>query len=151
MVNGLLDAQLASTGKPALVFLNFMDAHDPYFPPPEFYDKGAEPPLDGFDSDVRHRSIPSWMSNPDRIEDEQQRRDFRRRLANVSKREWSLTDDLSTAALARYRERYRAELSYLDSELAKTVSILKKHGFWKNSLIVITSDHGAKESTGGSW
>lgn len=141
-VNALLDVVLASARKPALVFANFIDAHDPYFPPPAFYDLSKEPPIRHFKSDLRTRRLPGWMRHPERIRDEEERRDFEIRLKNVKGRPWSLSDDLSDKALERYQRRYEAEVAYLDSQIADTIAIFRRRGFYDNTLFFITADHG---------
>ena len=37
---------------------------------------------------------------------------------------------------------YRGEVAYMDSELGKFFSFLKARGLWRNTLIVVTADHG---------
>jgi arylsulfatase A-like enzyme/cytochrome c-type biogenesis protein CcmH/NrfG len=37
---------------------------------------------------------------------------------------------------------YRAAIAYMDSELGKFFDYLKAEGYWQNSLIIVTGDHG---------
>ena len=142
VVNTALDHLLESVRSPALIFANFMDAHDPYLPPEAFHTSEKNLPR-GFSSDVRERKLPAWMRSPKRkIKDKKKLKKFLRRLRTVDNRAWSLTDDLSEAALEVYEKRYLEEVSYLDSQIGKTLDILDDRGFLENSLLIVTSDHG---------
>ena len=141
-VNAALNRLLVRVRPPALIFANFMDAHDPYLPVGSFHRREPNLPQD-FESDMRTRNLPDWMRRPEiRIEDRRKRRHFLHRLKTVDRRAWSLADDLSRDKLEVYKKRYNEEVAYLDSQLEKTLAILESYGFLENSLLIITSDHG---------
>ncbi len=101
--------------RPFLLFLNYMDAHSPYFPPANFIDRfpGRSSSLltSGFD-EARWEAV---------VDGEAQLGDDERR---------------------HYTALYDAELSYLDTELDRLLSWLRRRPDWDEMLIVITSDHG---------
>jgi arylsulfatase A-like enzyme len=43
---------------------------------------------------------------------------------------------------ALLRSQYDGEIAYLDYHIGRLISFLKKHGLYKSSLIIVTSDHG---------
>ena len=49
---------------------------------------------------------------------------------------------LSQKAMQNIRKEYIAEMEYLDGQIGKLISNLKKAGKYDNTMIIITSDHG---------
>lgn len=101
--------------RPLFLFLNYMDAHSPYFPPVEYIDRfpgrSASLLTSGFDPEW-------WQAVVDGdIEPNEEER-------------------------SHYIALYDAELSYLDTELDRLLSWLRQRPDWDDMLIVITSDHG---------
>jgi arylsulfatase A-like enzyme len=142
-VNKVLEKELPKLKQPGMVFLNYIDAHDPYYPDEAFYDVKAESYLDVFYSDVRSRPLPNWMVYPRTIRDKKKREDVQGRVKNTPGRlHWPLADNLSEAQLERYRARYKGELKYLDYHVGRLMEILKKNGFYDDTVIFITADHG---------
>jgi arylsulfatase A-like enzyme len=123
---------------PLFLFINFMDAHDPYLPSRKFYDLKAEAPLLDFYSDVRTRFIPPWTT----IIKDKQKLDELNAKFKVVYRYWSFTADLTEEHVRRYKDRYKAEIRYLDSKLERLFEHLKARGLLEKSLVIITSDHG---------
>jgi arylsulfatase A-like enzyme len=52
------------------------------------------------------------------------------------------TVDLSSHELQILRSLYHAEIMYLDDRIGEIKKILKETGEWKNTIIILTSDHG---------
>ncbi len=141
-VNRFAARKLAEIQRPALLFFNFMDAHDPYFVPDNSYDCKKEERVHDYYPDLRTRLLPLWMYEPERIESETQRREYAKRLGPLKPRRWCLSDDLTEAHIALYRDRYSACLRYLDRQIGHLIDMLKSKGLYDNSIIFITSDHG---------
>jgi arylsulfatase A-like enzyme len=101
--------------RPLFLFVNYMDAHSPYFPPADFMDRfpGRSSSLmtSGFDQRWWHAVVNGDVE----ISDEERR---------------------------HYSSLYDAELSYLDTELDRFLQWLRQRPDWDELLIVITSDHG---------
>ncbi len=104
-----------STGKPFFLFLNYMDAHNPYVPPPPF--------------DTRYGALDSsfrW-SGYSLLRDA------------VSIRRARTMDDRTRAHL---ESQYDGAIAYLDQELHELFARLRVLGLYDNTLIIVTSDHG---------
>lgn len=129
----------ADNDKPKFIFINLFDAHDPYFPPPEFYDIEKEPIVFDFYSDLRSRLITPWNTL---VDDKIQLDALHQKLKSVSGRKWSLSIDLKEEQLRLYKERYKGGIRYLDHELRNLFDVLKSRGLYEESLIIVTSDHG---------
>ncbi len=107
-----------SSGRPVFAWLHIFDAHDPYEPPGEF--DGAYYPDD---RDPKDPSLPGF---------EDGRLPFH----------WTKYKD-PEYPLAQYR----AEISYLDSELAKLFALPRVQG----GHVAFTSDHGEILNALGTW
>ena len=131
---------------PQFLFLNFMDAHDPYLPPEDFYTLTAKE----VPSDLRNRRIPPWDSLH---KDDKQLAAAREKLSALGTTQgrvnWKISVDLSPAQLAIYKDRYEAEIRFLVSRLKDVIALLKKRGIYENSIIFITSDHGEEIGESG--
>ncbi|MBI2835107.1 MAG: sulfatase [Acidobacteria bacterium] len=101
-------------GERFFLFLNYMDAHAPYLPPPPFDTmyRGKMPEFDW--------SAYGFL-----------------RLA-VLRGEHRLTD----AERANLVSQYDGGIAYEDSEIGRVIAHVKQLGLYDNSLIVIASDHG---------
>ena len=101
--------------RPVFLFLNYMDAHSPYFPPADFVDRFPG----------RSSSLPTSSIDPTR-------------------RQSAIDGDvqLSDEERSHYTALYDAELSYLDSELDRLLRWLRQRPGWDELLVIITSDHG---------
>ncbi len=101
--------------KPLFLFVNYMDAHSPYFPPADFMDRfpGRSPSL--LTSGFNHAWWKAVVDGEVELDDEER---------------------------SHYVALYDAELSYLDTELDRLLSWLRQRPEWDDTLIVITSDHG---------
>ena len=101
---------------PFFLFINYMDAHDPYRPPPPFngyFLDTSFPRLYGFKEYFLRYSLR-----------------FTNRWFN--EKSWN----------AYQLSQYDGEIAFLDDELGRFFSRLKRMGIYDSSLIIITSDHG---------
>lgn len=99
-------------GRPFFVFLNYIDAHDPYLVP-----DGAQRPFSG---------RPSTLA---------ERRELRDWIAEVPR-------ERSPEHLQLARDAYDDCLAYLDGQIGALLDDLKRLGRLDNTVVVITSDHG---------
>ncbi|MBT3340733.1 MAG: sulfatase-like hydrolase/transferase [Planctomycetes bacterium] len=96
------------------LFVNYFDAHDPYWPVKE----------------TRHRYPGSELA----VNKEEMNDKFK--AITTGK------DTLSSAEQEWLHSQYDAEIRYMDEHLGKLFDRLKRDEQWDNSLIIITADHG---------
>jgi arylsulfatase A-like enzyme len=101
--------------RPFFLFLNYFDAHEPYQPVPEDDERFAKRP-----------SGDGWFRFP--VE----------RFTAAKKGK----SDFSAEEVDFLRGQYDSELVSLDRELGKLFDFLGEAGFFDNTLIFITTDHG---------
>ncbi len=94
--------------RPFFAFLNYFDAHSPYYPPP---------PFDGMFGPTTPRDAP---------------------LAE----KWVHAKDIPPAVLQAEINAYDGTVAYIDHELGALMDELERRGVLKNTLVIITSDHG---------
>ncbi len=106
--------------QPFFAFLNLMDSHLLWNPPPPFNERFFEEKLSA-------ASYSRLIS-----------------LATVDNASTFLAGKLklSTDDFKNLKKLYAAEVAYLDSRLGSLFSFLKEEGAWNNTLLIITSDHG---------
>ncbi len=125
--------------QPFLGFLNFIDTHDPYLPPDEFYDWSRDKPdLVG----LRFRPLPPELANPDGIVDPVRRQYIKGRIEQAQGRAWSVAVDLTKEQIRTYHRRYNAEARNLDRSIGKLFEMLERRGLLDSTVVVLTSDHG---------
>jgi len=100
-------------GWPFFAFLNYLDVHDPYVTLDPYHSK--------FSSDVTHGEAINFQF---------QAHAFRRK------------HDLSSQDVTREINGYDGCLAYLDAEVGALLSELERRGLAKNTLVIVTSDHG---------
>jgi arylsulfatase A-like enzyme len=119
--------------RPVFLFLNFLDAHDPYFPP-----RSAGPP----DSTLAAH----WPRTGDLRRDRPETRAEPAVSGEVPTPEnvprWRRAGDLGARDLAFLRSLYDAEVRALDARLEATMRILGEAGLLRRAVVVVTSDHG---------
>jgi arylsulfatase A-like enzyme len=105
----------AAASRPLFLFLNYFDAHTPYFPPPAYRDR-----FPGRNSALGLKGI----DNAPELE------------VMRGKRALSANEYAHLTAL------YDGELAYLDSQLDRLFEHLRRHPRWDEMLVIVTSDHG---------
>lgn len=103
---------------PWLMFINYLDPHDPYTERKPWSDEFHESPshIDGY---LRHgdsTTLWEWISRE--------------------------SPKLSTDDVRRLEELYDAEIRYTDSQIARLLDAIDKAGERERTIVVITSDHG---------
>jgi arylsulfatase A-like enzyme len=109
-----LFARAAASGRPVFLFLNYMDAHEPYVVPPP-YDTafaGRNPRL-----------------NYD---------DYGRMVREVVGRRREVTENERN----HFVSQYDGAIAFLDRQLERLVDGLRSAGLWDNTMFIVTSDHG---------
>lgn len=108
---------------PFFAFILTRDAHIPYIPNYEFYRKFCRSktpyPRDGFEQHCAQMKV---------------------RFTEMAKRKIPLTDEQKRD----YIDLYDAELNQLDTALSKLPDVLKSAGRDRNTVIVVTADHGER-------
>ena len=112
-VFGLLE-NWKRTGTPFFLFVNYMDAHWPYAPPPPFDSRfpGKDPSFDGAKVKAFEKAVIRGNRN--------------------------VSDDERQHLVSQYD----GVMAYLDIQLERLVTRLKELGLYENTLLVVTSDHG---------
>ena len=110
----LLDDTRENESQPVFLFVNYMDAHRPYIPPPPY--------------DTRY---------PGKVKDFGKK--YIRDLSDaVLKKKRSVTE----VEYKHMVSQYDGEIAYLDYHLGELFARLKASDLFDNTLIIITSDHG---------
>jgi len=131
-----LDATLTGLRAPFFGFVNLLEPHDPYLP------ASCPAAAAEVDPDLRYRELPAFLTNPDSVADATRRDSIKKRVQQADGRAWSLSDDLSTAAIQAYRDRYQCEAREADAAVQRIVVALERHGLLDNTVLIVTSDHG---------
>ena len=113
MERGIADA--AASGKPAFVYVHLLPPHWPYNPPDDF--------------EGRRTSGPRLT-----------------RLDTARVRALAIGPDAGLGhhhpEIAAYSERYDDNLAYADYVVGRLFEMLRSHGLYDDSLIIVTADHG---------
>ncbi len=102
----------SNSTKPFFVFLNYIDAHDPYLPPAEECERFGTPARTLDD----HVTLRNWIALTP-----QERTPERVRMA---------------------RGAYEGCVAYLDEQIGRLIDGLRERGLLDNTIVVVTSDHG---------
>lgn len=106
--------QQRQTARPFFAFLNYLDAHEPYLPPPPFDRKfGTSAHKDQYQA--RHDLRISFRYGREHLSAEETQAEI---------------DD------------YDGAIAYLDQQIGLLLAELERRGTLKNTLVVITADHG---------
>jgi len=110
----------AHNDQPLFMFINMMETHLPYHPPPAALDRWA----------------PS-------IKHDREAREFLQLFNNSSYR-WMapLVEPLTELQERTLRDVYDAEIAYQDQELQRVFRVLNRSGQLENTMVVIVADHG---------
>lgn len=112
-VNAEFLAWLDGVGdRPFFGFLNYFDAHDPYLPPEEWFERVA------------------GYTRPDRLSP-------LRRLGVRQRRDQMRPEDILLE-----QDAYEASIAWLDHEIGVLLAELERRGLREHTIIVVTSDHG---------
>ncbi|HQZ15724.1 MAG TPA: sulfatase [Vicinamibacteria bacterium] len=60
-------------------------------------------------------------------------------------------DQVSQADLDHLRALYDGEIRYTDNEIGRLITHLKERDVWRNTMMLVTSDHGEEFLEHGSW
>lgn len=107
--------------RPYFLFVNYFDAHNPYFPPAPYNRRFGQ-----LTSDVAGRLFMSTRTEDDSVH-------------------FSPVDRESLMA------GYDNSLAYLDSQVENFLAFLRQSPQWGNTVVIITSDHGEQFGGHGSY
>jgi arylsulfatase A-like enzyme len=107
--------------RPFFAFLNYYDAHDPYLPPNEYFERIAGRPRPNRLSPLRRHAL-------------------YQRASQVTPEEVEL-EELS----------YEASIAYLDDQIGQLLQALDDRGQLDNTLVIVTSDHGEEFGEHGTF
>lgn len=136
--------RLAAGRRPFFAFVNMIEPHDPYFPDPALVrqDRCGRDLPEGFDADIRYRTLPNYLSHPKQITDRKLWARLRKALKAAGGPPWMLSEGLTPQQLALYRCRYDAEVREADRDLAQLFGILEREKLLDSTIVLVTSDHG---------
>lgn len=101
-------------GAPSFIFINYMEAHNPYTPP-----KGFQPDAP---KNVNRLKVNLINGNP-----------FLAMSGKLS---------MTAGELGYFKSLYYASIEFEDTIIKDVYSILDNKGFMKNAIVIITADHG---------
>lgn len=110
----MLLGKAAASGHPVFLFLNYMDAHEPYVVPHPY-----------------DTAFPG--KNPRLTYD-----DYSRTVREVVGRRRQITED----ERSHFVSQYDGAIAFLDRQMERLVEGLRGAGLWENTMLVVTSDHG---------
>lgn len=116
----------APSERPAFVYVHYMDPHYPYYRQPEALEAlGLDPP-----------DVGAWFSP-----------------YNQAMYTAPYPDDLGVtdAERAELHGRYLGEVRAMDDHLGRLVEGLRARGRWRDTVLVVTSDHGEEFFEHGMW
>ena len=106
--------QIKTSNAPIFMFLNYMDAHDPYLPPPP-YDTEYPGKDENFHSKLFHYLAEDIMKG--------------NRTITTQERE-------------HLDSQYDGAIAYMDNQFGQLIAALKETDLYDETLIILTSDHG---------
>ncbi len=112
LLKRILDAK--SFKRPVFLFVNYMDAHGPYYPPPRLMNRYT-----GFSKNIMKKGSGEIMNE----------------IMNTNR---SITVEERRHLVSQYD----AEINYLDEELNTLINLLKDRDMYNDFMIILTSDHG---------
>jgi arylsulfatase A-like enzyme len=119
---------LTKSTSPQFLFVHYMDVHTPYTPPKEYIQEYVSKDLSDRKIQEINNSLlankNSVRGNPDLVQQE----------------ELDLAKDL-----------YRGAIRFVDNQIKEIVDTLKEQRKWKNTLIIVTSDHGEEFGEHGGF
>lgn len=124
ITDAAIDFIETNAASPLFLFLNYFDPHAVYDAPEPFQAMHDVATLA-----EELRGLPLWQD-----------------LAEGRFESWPRVArgeaPLDEAGLAFLRATYRAEVSYMDSEIGRLFDTLREHGLYDDALIVLVADHG---------
>lgn len=121
--------------KPFFLYLHFMDVHDPYAAPEEHYQAIENSPSLG-----PPKTIPQGQLSKGML-----------RSLLLAHARWADAGRPERVQLRAWRGHYAAGIRAFDQRLAKLLDYLRSNELDRNSLFVLTSDHGEELFEHGDW
>ena len=117
-------------GRPFFLKVSFARPHSPYDPPQRFFDLYA-------DAKLPPAAVGAWA----------ERNELRgQKLSSSTPR-----GDLGAEQVRRSRQGYYGSISFLDEQIGRILDVLRRRGWWEDTLILLTSDHGDMQGDHHLW
>ena len=115
-------------GQPFLAYMHFLDVHDPHRLPPAWFGRFADPAAFAFDMQdtllLETMVMRAWWSTA------QKWREKPRRESDVAR------------YFEDYADLYDSSIAYWDEAVGSILAALAEEGLDRNTVVVVTSDHG---------
>ena len=121
---------LDQAGKPFFLKVSFARPHSPYDPPKRFFEMYA-------DAAIPEAVVGDWAGRN-----------------AMTGRELPFTTprgDLGPEQVRRSRQGYYGAITFLDEQIGRIFDVLKRRGWWDETLILFTSDHGDMQGDHHLW
>lgn len=129
----LRDCARYKKGQPFFLNVSFGSPHDPYQSTPAFWELYTDEEI----------GMPDQPSVPYDRQDPHTRQLYR----HIGKIDWVPDDD----TIVRSRRGYYAAVSYVDYQVGRLLDTLRECGFYDNTIVIFTSDHGDMIGERGIW
>lgn len=126
-VQDRLSAFIATQRSPFFAFVNLLETHDPHLPLP-----GRRPPF------PRSALVTAQALSDTGV----------LRARKIRNHNWGVRK-LSAGTLARWKEAYRAEVSYVDRWVGRMMDAISRTDHSDSTAVIVTSDHGENFGEGG--
>lgn len=104
--------------RPFFLFIHYWDTHTPYYSAPDFYEE--------FMPQVRGTDLQYFLKDIVNLE-------WKNYLSGLSKTRGTIEEIIAS---------YDAAIKYVDQEIGRLIDNLKRNSILKDTIIIITSDHG---------
>lgn len=129
----LYDLSRRNDDRPFCLTVSFTHPHDPYVARRRFFDL--------------YRNSPALLPAVERIEFADQDPHSQRLMMACNDHEYRITDEM----IARSRQAYFANISYIDEKVGELVDILERTRMLEDTIILFVSDHGDMLGERGLW
>ncbi len=139
---GTTDAALrwlesAASHEPFFLWVHYLDPHMPYAPPPSARDKACD--RVSMDA-ILQNGFGTMMNNTQMV-----------LPFGLTLGELHFANPLSSRLYSQIRCLYEEEVHYSDREIGRLFAFLRQKGLAKNTIIVLTADHGEALGEHGLW
>jgi arylsulfatase len=122
--------------KPFFMWLHLMDPHGPYVPPFEWLQRVPQQSNKPFNRDLPAANDGSQFGYD--------------RIPSYQRFKYYQSDPVITQA-DDYVRRYVAEIAFMDHELGRLLDELEERGVMKDTLVIVTADHGEAFGEDNYW
>ena len=128
------------TQKPAFITVGFTKPHLPFNCPKKYWDLYPASSISLPDNYEKAKDIPNQLVNATDVE-------LKRGYTNIPNDKNPLSEELAIELIRGYF----ACVSFTDDMIGLIFEEMDKEGFWDNTIVVLTSDHGFQIGDHGVW